>query len=143
MTARLLLDVLGDDVATQLRASGRDVQAAVADPDLVGLPDAALLAHATAAGRTLVTRNIKDFVALDAQCRAIGTPHAGLVLVSTKSFPQVRRARGALVRALDALLDAGGVDRGAVVFLPRVGRPRLRARAAGVGRRPTCARVGR
>lgn len=127
LTARLLLDeMLGDDVAKQLRAAGRDVLAAVADLDLVGLADAALLAHAAAAGRALVTRNIKDFVALDAQCRAGGTPHAGLVLVSTKAFPQDRRATGALVRALDALLDAGGIDPGAVAFLPPVGRRRVR-----------------
>lgn len=118
MTARLLLDeMLGDDIAGQLRTRGHDVLAVVAELGLVGMPDSGLLAHASTDGRAVVTRNIKDFVVLDAHYRASGSLHAGLVLVSTKTFPEDRHAVGALVRSLDKLVSAGGIEPGAVVFL--------------------------
>lgn len=120
MTTKLLLDeMLSDDIAAELRARDHDVRSVVADARLVGLPDSEVLAHATADGRAVVTRNIKDFVVLDAHGRAGDAPHAGLVLVSTKSFPEDRRAVGALVQSLDKLLSQGGVESGAVVFLRR------------------------
>ena len=75
-------------IAGQLRAKGHDALAVVADPGLVSLPDDQILAHATAAGRALVTANIKDFMPMDAQYRAAGQAHAGLILVSTKTFAQ-------------------------------------------------------
>lgn len=120
VTTRLLLDeMLSDDIAAQLRTSGHDVLAVVADPGLVAMPDSGVLAHASTEGRALVSRNIKDFMALDAHYRASGSPHAGLVLVPTKTFPEDRHAVGALVRALDKLLSEGPIDPGAVVFLQR------------------------
>lgn len=120
MTTRLLLDeMLSDDIAGQLCAKGHDVLAVVADPGLIALPDSGVLAHATTGGRAVVTRNIKDFMVLDAHCRASGSPHAGLVLVSTKTFPEDRNAIGALVRSLGKLLSEGGIEPSAVVFLQR------------------------
>ncbi len=120
MTSRLLLDeMLSDDIAGQLRAKGHDVLAVVTDPESVAMPDAGVLAHASTEGRALVTRNIKDFMALDAHYRASGSPHAGLVLVSTKTFPEDRHAVGALVQALDKLLSEAPIDPCAVVFLQR------------------------
>jgi hypothetical protein len=115
----LLDEMFSDDIAQQLRAKGHDVLAVVADPSLIALPDDQVLAHAHAVGRALVTANIKDFAPLDGQYKAIGRTHAGLVLVSTKTFPQDRSLVGAVVTALDTLLtrSIGLADR--VVFLDR------------------------
>jgi Domain of unknown function (DUF5615) len=101
----LLLDeMFSDDIAGQLRKRRHDVLAVVADPALVGLPDDQILAEAAAGGGALVTANVKDFVPLDARYRTTGRQHAGLILVSTKTFPQDRSLPGAMVDALAALL---------------------------------------
>jgi Domain of unknown function (DUF5615) len=117
----LLLDeMFSADIADHLRKVNHDVVAVVADPTLVGLPDDQILAESAAAGRALVTANIKDFVVLDAHYKTTGRTHAGLVLVSTKTFPQDRSLPGALTQALAALLSARsaiGPDR--IVFLGR------------------------
>jgi hypothetical protein len=76
--------------------------------------------EAAAGGRALVTANIKDFVPLDAQYKAAGRQHAGLVLVSTKTFPRDRTLLSGLTDALDVLLTtAGGIGPDRVVFLGR------------------------
>ncbi len=107
-------------IAEQLGTRGHDVLAVVADPALVSLPDEQILAHAAATGRALVTANIKDFVPLDAQYRAAGHAHAGLILVSTKTFPQNRAYPAAITSALAAFLDKPGqIQAGQVVFLSR------------------------
>ena len=91
MSQPLLLDeMFTDDIAQQLRTKGYDVISVVADPALVGLPDDQILAYAIAEGRALVTANIKDFVPSDARYCAADQSHAGLILVSTKTFPQNR-----------------------------------------------------
>jgi hypothetical protein len=117
----LLLDeMFSDTIAQQLCAKGHDAQAVVADPALVSLPDDQILAHATAARRAFATANIKDFMPLDAAYRAAGHDHAGLILVSTKTFPQGRSYTAAITSALIALLDRlGQVQPGQVLFLPR------------------------
>jgi hypothetical protein len=121
VTYPLLLDeVLSDDIAGQLRKRDHDVLAVVADPGMVALPDDRILAEAATAGRALVTANVKDVMPLDAQYKTAGRQHAGLILVSTKTFPQDRSLTGAVVDALAALLatpDGIGPDR--VVFLRR------------------------
>ena len=107
-------------MADQLNAKGHDVRAVVADPNFIGLPDEEILIGATEAGRALVTANIKDFMPIDARYRATNRAHAGLIMVSTKTFPQNRGYVTAVAGALDALL---GQDRvipaGGIVFLPR------------------------
>jgi flagellar biosynthesis/type III secretory pathway ATPase len=117
----LLLDeMFSDTIAQQLRAKGHDVQAVVADPSLVSLPDDQILSRAAATGRALVTANIKDFMPLDAQYRAAEQAHAGLILVSAKTFPQNRSYTTAVTSALAALLDqTGQIQAGQVTFLPR------------------------
>ena len=121
MSYPLLLDeMFSDDIAGQLRNRGLEVLAVVADPTLVGLPDDQVLAEATAAGRALVTANVKDFVPLDARYRTSGRRHAGLVLVSTKPFRQDRSFPGAVADALAGLLaDPVGIGPDRVVFLRR------------------------
>jgi hypothetical protein len=105
-------------IADQLRFKGHDVLAVVADPALLALPDDQILAHATAAGRALVTANIKDFMPLDAQYRAAGQAHAGLIFISAKTFRQDRVYTAAITGALSAFLDQHpGMQRGQVVFL--------------------------
>jgi hypothetical protein len=116
----LLLDeMFSDAIAEQLRAGGHDVLAAVANPALISLPDDQILAHAASAERGLVTANIKDFMPLDGQYRAAGQSHAGLILVSSKAFPQNRSFVGAVAGALAALLDTDQIQAGQVIFLAR------------------------
>lgn len=121
MSQPLLLDeMFSDDIARQLRTKGYDVISAVADLALVGLPADQVLAYATAEGRALVTANIKDFVPLDARYRAAGQSHAGLILVSTKTFPQNRGFPSAVTTALAMLLSGTAkIQSSQVLFLMR------------------------
>jgi len=121
MSYPLLLDEMFSGViAEQLRAKGHDVIAVVNDPALAGLADEQILAHAAATGRALVTANIKDFMPLDARYRAASQAHAGLILVSAKTFPQDRTFTAAITSALSALLDQSSPTQpGQVLFLPR------------------------
>jgi len=121
MSQPLLLDeMFSDDIAVQLRAMGHDVISIVADPALVGLPDEQVLAYAATAGRALVTANIKDFVPLDSRYRAAGQPHAGLILIPTKAFPQSRGFPAAITASLATLLsDTAKIQSGQVLFLAR------------------------
>src|SRR5229473_3583591 len=112
--------MFSDDIAQQLRAQGYDVISVVADPALIGLPDDQVLAYATTEGRTLVTANIKDFVPLDGSYRAAGQSHAGLILVSTKTFPQNRGFPSAITVSLVTVLsDTAKIQSGQVLFLTR------------------------
>lgn len=121
MSHPLLLDeMFSDSIAQQLRAKGHDVISVVADPALVALPDDPVLAFAAGEGRALVTANVKDFVPLDGRCRAAGQSHAGLILVSTKTFPQNRTYTTAIAASLAALLShTTKMEPGQVLFLTR------------------------
>jgi Domain of unknown function (DUF5615) len=121
VTQALLLDeMFTDEIARQLRAQGYDVIAVVADTALAGLPDDQILGYATAEGRALATANIRDFVPLDSRYRAADQSHAGLILVSTKTFPQDRGYRSAVAAALGVLLSRPAeVQPGQVLFLKR------------------------
>jgi Domain of unknown function (DUF5615) len=121
MSQPLLLDeMFSDDIAQRLRAKGYDVISVVADRALVGLPDDQVLAYATTEVRALVTANIKDFVPLDARYRAAGQSHAGLILVSAKTFPQNRSFPAAITTALVTLLGGTSkIQSGRVLFLTR------------------------
>jgi hypothetical protein len=121
VTQPLLLDeMFTDDITRQLRAKGYDVISVVADKALVGLPDDQILAYATAEGRALVTANIRDFVPLDTRYRAADQSHAGLILISTRTFPQSRGYPSAVTAALAVLLSAPAkIQPGQVLFLTR------------------------
>jgi hypothetical protein len=121
MSQPLLLDeMFSDSIAQQLRGKGHDVTSVVADTTLLGLPDDQVLARAADAGHALATANIKDFIPLDGRYRAIGQPHAGLILISTKTFPQNRTFTAAITSALAALLDmTSQIQPGQVLFLTR------------------------
>ena len=121
MSCPLLLDEMFSGlIAEQLRAAGHDVLAVVTDQALVTLPDDQILAYATATGRALVTANIKDFMPLDARNQAASQTHAGLILVSSKTFPQDRAYPAAITKALAALLDQPTqIQPGQVLFFHR------------------------
>jgi Domain of unknown function (DUF5615) len=121
MSQPLLLDeMFTDDIAQQLRTKDYDVISVVADPALAGLPDDQILAYVTTEGRALVTANIKDFIPLDTRYRAADQSHAGLILVSTKSFPQNRGFPSAIATALATLLSGTAkIQPGQVLFLTR------------------------
>ena len=121
MSCPLLLDEMFSGlIAEQLRAAGHDVLAVVTDQALVTLPDDQILAYATATGRALVTANIKDFMPLDARYRAASQTHGGLILVSSKTFPQDRAYSAAITKALAALLDhPTQIQPGQVLFFHR------------------------
>jgi hypothetical protein len=121
MSQPLLLDeMFTDDIAQPLRTKGYDVISVVADPALAGLPDDQILAYATTVGRALVTANIRDFIPLDTRYRAADQSHAGLILVSTKTFPQNRGFPSAVTTALAALLSGTAkIQSGQVLFLTR------------------------
>jgi len=113
--------MFSDTIAQQLRAKGHDVLAVVADPSLAALPDDQILSHAAATGRVLVTANIKDSMPLDARYRAAGQAHAGLILVSAKTFPQNRSYTSAVARALAALLEKHErIEQSEITLLARV-----------------------
>jgi uncharacterized protein YbjT (DUF2867 family) len=105
-------------MADQLNAKGHDVRAVVANPEFAGLPDEDILIGATEAGRALVTANIKDLMPIDARYRAANRVHAGLIMVSSNTFPQNRAYLTAITTALDALLATdGGIQAGGIVSL--------------------------
>nr|WP_281283090.1 DUF5615 family PIN-like protein [Kutzneria buriramensis] len=113
-------EMLGERLARKLRDRGHDVVSVVADHRLVGRSDDQILAHAAGSGRAVVTTNIRDFVLLDGQYRDRGASHAGLVLVSTKTFPQDGSFQGAMLTALDKLRSQEDVFTGGQVrFLER------------------------
>jgi Domain of unknown function (DUF5615) len=121
MSQPLLLDeMFSDDIAQQLRAKGYDVVSVAAGPARVGLLDDQVLAYATTYRRTLVTANVKDFVPLDGRYRAAGRSHAGLILVSTETFPQNRGFPAAITASLVTLLSSTAkIQSGRVLFLTR------------------------
>jgi hypothetical protein len=117
----LLLDeMFPEAMADQLSAKGHDVRAVVATPVFAGLPDEEILIGAAEAGRALVTANIKDFMPIDARYRATGRTHAGLIMVSTKTFPQNRAYVAAVTTALNSLLTLTSDELGGqIAFLQR------------------------
>jgi hypothetical protein len=119
---RLLLDeMLSPRIAVQLRERGIDVQAVLERRELVAYPDEALLELATRERRILVTKNVVDFGPLSQQWAADGRSHSGLVLLSTKTFPEARDWIGAVASALAQASDQGQLpDAGEVVWLSRL-----------------------
>ena len=121
MTGRLLLDeMLAPAIADQLKRRGLDVEAVARRTDLAALPDDQVLAVGVIEDRVVVTLNIVDFAGLHSEWQAAGRSHAGLVLVSTASFPQDGAFVGAVVESLAAAARSGELPgRGQASFLRR------------------------
>ena len=106
---RFLLDeMLPASIAVQLRRRGVDAIAVVEQPELVAATDEQVLTAASAEERAVVTVNLADFVRLDRQWLAEGRVHAGILLVSSKRFPQDGHRVGAITTTL--LRRAKGAD---------------------------------
>lgn len=119
-SVKLLLDeMLSGTIASHLRDRGHDVLAVVDDLALLGMPDADLLTHATAAGRCLITANVGDFTALHAAWSSQGRNHAGIGYLVNRSFPQDRSFLGAVTAAVDAALRSGQLRSGGESYLRR------------------------
>ena len=115
---RLLLDeMLSAAIAEQLRVRGRDVVAVSEQPELRGLSDLDIFAHAQRDERATVTYNYDDFLALDRQYRAAGRDHFGIVVVRPRRFAQGAGTVGTLVASFDALVEAGAPYRSFVSWL--------------------------
>ncbi|OLF07166.1 hypothetical protein BLA60_28560 [Actinophytocola xinjiangensis] len=103
MTASLLLDeMFPHTLADTLRDKGHDVTAVLAMVELVGRDDATVLDAARAAGRCLVTENVRDFALL-----ARYTRHAGILFVAARRWPKTRAALPRLANALHETVAAG------------------------------------
>lgn len=118
---RLLLDeMLSPKIAAQLRSRRHDATAVAERPDLLSAPDEELLALAATEGRTLVTANIGDFAVLAGRWAAAGRDHAGILFVSTATFPQDRTFIGSVVKALHAVTKSAALPgRGETGYLRR------------------------
>lgn len=114
---RFLLDeMLAPAIADQLRLRSVDVQAVAEHPELVGAPDVTILEVAAAEDRVLITENIRDFVALNALWSAQHRSDAGILLVSTRTFPYSAGRVGRLVLAIEDRA-ATSLDAGSIAFL--------------------------
>jgi hypothetical protein len=114
VSEKLLLDEhYSDAIAAELRKTGYDVLAVVADPDLRAQPDAEIFRRAAAADRRIVTENIKDFRPLLQRAYAASDPAARLLLVPPNRFPRgAARRTAAIVKAVSAWPAAlDGADR--------------------------------
>lgn len=92
-------------VAEQLRRRGHDAVASLERDDLRGLSDEAVLDLARSLRRIVVTRDVGDYAELARRLRSEDRDHHGVVLVSPRRFSAAAEGIGALVRALDALLQ--------------------------------------
>lgn len=103
---RLLLDEMYPySIAEQLRARGHDVIAVGERPALRGAPDDTVFATAQEEQRALVTDDI-GFRSIEAEHRARGEAHHGMIFTINRRFPRGRPATvGRLVRSLDRFLS--------------------------------------
>lgn len=101
MSARFLLDEhFSPMIAEQLAARSIDAEAVASRPDLRTQPDPDILEAAASEGRVLVTRNVGDFVRLDATWGSSGRRHAGILCVATRKYPEDSALVGTLTNAL-------------------------------------------
>ena len=108
---RLLLDEMYPyTIAEQLRARGHDVIAVGERPALRGAPDTAVFAAAQEDQRAIVTDDM-GFRSREAEHRARGELHHGIILTTNRRFPRGRPATvGRLVRSLDRFLSREAAD---------------------------------
>jgi predicted nuclease of predicted toxin-antitoxin system len=104
----LLLDeMFAPAIAAVLRQRGHDVVAVAERLDLRAMTDDDLFAYAATDGTWIVTENVKDFRPIMMRALQTGTPGAGLLFTSSRTFPRSRQNPSPLVEALHAWLTAG------------------------------------
>ena len=101
---KLLLDEHFDYViAEQLSRRGVDAIAITKDrPDLAGQDDETVLRAANAAGRVVVTNNVRDFAPLVDGFGLSGEQQFGVLFTDDDTFPRGEAGIGPLVRSLEA-----------------------------------------
>ena len=109
---KLLLDEMhAPNIAEALIDDSWDVMAVAANPELRGMPDVEVLAHAAENKRALVTENIVDFATLAAQWTSEGKAHFGLIFINPRRFNRATIAYpGTLMAALRRFLDSPPID---------------------------------
>lgn len=104
---RILLDEMcSPAIARELRRRGHDVVASLERDELRGLADDALLALAGTERCAVATFDVGDFARLATGFRAEERDHHGVILISPRRFSAGSDGVGAVVRALDAALEA-------------------------------------
>ena len=91
-------------IAERLRDAGHDVISVKERPDLVSLPDGALLAVMAAEQRAFLTENVGDFSPLIAAAASRGESHFGFIFSSSHSMSRSRNTIGLFVERLDKIL---------------------------------------
>lgn len=106
---RILLDgqLSPARVGSRLERLGHDVLCAAADESFRGSTDADLLEVAALTGRVLVTRNARDFVPLTRDWADTGRPHAGVLVVWSRTADEFGSLPDDISEALSAV---GGQD---------------------------------
>jgi hypothetical protein len=92
-------------VAAPLHEREHDMRAPADDARVRQLSDEALLEHAVAGLRALLTNNARDFLPIVGQWARAGRDHHGLLLTFDRSMPRDRKRIGRFVVTLDALLS--------------------------------------
>ena len=100
MTRLLLDEMLSPAIAQSVRAAGGDAIAISERSELWRTSDEALLELAAEQSRVLVTDNVADFRTLELQWLPMGRSHAGLLYISSKTFPMSRRRTGLIASGL-------------------------------------------
>ncbi len=84
---KLLFDEMhAPRVAVKLTGEAFDVVAVATQPDLRGMADEELLAHAATEERALVTENVADFMPLATRWAGEHKTHSGLIFTNPKRF---------------------------------------------------------
>jgi len=106
--------------AQVLRDHGHDAESVKARPDLLGRPDAALLALAAQEHRAIVTENARDFAGIAASLSERGQAHGGIILMNPRRFARTPDGSTGFAVALDDLAAAWPVGiESLVVWLQR------------------------
>ncbi len=92
-------------IATQLRADGHDVVAAI-EMGWETDGDESLLNLCQSEQRALLTNNVADFVAIIRRWAIEGRSHSGLIFTSDTSLPRGRSTIGMYIALLQDLLDS-------------------------------------
>lgn len=111
MSLSLLIDEDSQDriLVAKLKEAGHDVVTAK-DAGLLGQPDSAVLAHAVASKRAVMTRNCDDFCSEAAALKRAGRHHHGILLRYEKNDPEKDMSYDDIVRAvgnIDRVVSAG------------------------------------
>jgi len=98
--------MLDPEIALQLSRAGGDVESIQRDQQVLrGADDDVVLEAARRLGRTLVTDNVRHFVALHNQVLSDQSTHAGILLAHPRTLPRSKRSIGRWVTALTAALE--------------------------------------